>query len=464
MKLLNKIFNKIFNILFLDGNKNGLKILYFLGLDLYFYTLPIFYLQNRKPFTKLRRLRGQKKNPIIVYTVSELDGRFDRVNKVSENDDDLVVFQYPARNSYVEEYFFKSYARVPIGFYEDARQRYIKPDNLENRRKYGEHCKKLLQLLQKMTGKISFFCSGSNNDRWLVEMIVEAQAQGISWVVCEREGTSTDLGYEKEGLGFKISNSVVAHYHFLANDKHTKMFLDSKTDSVRMCKTIGDLDTDWWFHFDKTRIMKKFEALDKYKKVVLFLTFGERNYIEPTLFPERNDITWKPLLMDCENVLIDFAQKNPDILVIYRMGHKEDKNLAFLRAIKELKIENIIQSDRATSSFSDIAVRSDLIIGFQSTAMYEAMFTDKPILQVFWHILDFLNHETEILPIGNTGACKVATSPKSLSDYLDLFSKDSLAVDQKELAARKSAIEIMFVNADGKMAERFIDELKQLSR
>ena len=290
-----------------------------------------------------------------------------------------------------------------------------------------------------------------------------AQERGTSFVIQEREGTCSDLGYEMEGRGYRDSGSIVAHYHYLANDKHRIMFEKAKTPSVRELKTLGELDTDWWFHHEKSKIFERFPEWNRFRKVVLFLTFGERNYIEPTLFPNNPELTWRPLITDCEDVVFDFAKNNPDVLVIYRMGHKEDNNAKFLNRVAEAGLQNIVPSDRGTP-YCEVAVRADFIIGFQSTAMYEAMFTDKPIVQVFWHIPALLNQETDTLPMAELGGCKVARSKDQLALFLDQWVKNDPAavVSESELAKRKYTRELMFHNADGKVAERFLIEIKSL--
>jgi hypothetical protein len=460
---MKEIISKAFNYSFVLRPHPVLKLLYRLKLDLILFTLPVFIYNNRRSFLKLARLKLKGKSPKIVYFCNESDHRFDRFHGLSRSDDSLVVFKFLIYLANVEVYYFVSYAAKPIGFYEDARYRYIEPSNFQNRLNYRKYVHKLFDLLEFFTGKINLFLSGSNNDRYVVEMIHVAQERGTSWVVQEREGTGTDLTYKMESIGFKESGSVVAHYHFLANDKHSECFENAKTDSVRFTKTLGELDTDQWFYQDLEVIKQKYSAWDRYRKVLLFLTFGERNYIEPTSFPNNPELSWKPLIKDCEDVIFDFAKSNPDVLVLYRMGHKEDLNERFLNRVKDAALTNVISSTRETP-FIEIAHRSDMIVGFQTTALFEAMFLDKPIIQVNWHIPSILNPETDLLPINVYNACVTANSKSEFHSLLEdwIAGRPVMSITDEIMQNRKKTREIMFHNADGRVSERFLLEIKKL--
>jgi len=416
---------------------------------------------NRKSLLKLLGLKLRGKSPGIVLFSTESDRRFNRFYELSLADESLVVFRFLIQLVNVEIYYFSSYAAKPIGFYEDARFRYIEPNNLENRKRYRGYISRLFNALEFFTGKVDLFLSGSNNDRYVVEMIEVAQSRGTSWVVQEREGTGTDLTYKMESIGFRDSGSVVAHYHFLANDKHKECFENAKTSTVRFTKTLGELDTDQWFHQDLSFIKEKYSSWDSFSKVVLFLTFGERNYIEPTSFPNHPNLTWKPLIKDCEDVIFEFARAHPDILILYRMGHKEDLNARFLDRVEKAELRNIQSSTRETP-FIEVAHRADLIIGFQTTALFESMFLEKPIIQVEWHIPEIVKPETDLLPINTHGACLTAHSKAEFAMLLEAWERGGpeIEVDAKMMEGRKKTREIMFHQADGRVSERFLVEIK----
>lgn len=451
--------------LFASAPHRGVRFLHSLNLDLDLYSLPLIYIYNLRSIKRLKRLQKAGKNPKVVFFSMESDGRFDRMYQLSFQDDDVVFFRIPIHTFAVENIFFESYAKKGCGFYEDSRQKYILPDNLDNRLKYRAHMMTFLKKVEKMiNSKVSLYLSGSGNDRYVQELITAFQDHGGSWVVCEREGTGTNFTYQIEGECFRQSGSVQAHYIFCANDKHRAMFDMARTPSVKEIKVLGELDSDFWFHWDRKFIRKQYADWDKYKRKVLFLTFGLRNYIEPYIFPQYPDMNWKTLLSETEDEMFEFAKRNPDILVFYKMGHIEDNNKVFIDRCQAAGLVNVVPLTRVFPC-EELILYSDLIIGFQTTAMFEAMFSDKAIFQLNWAIPSQLDPSENLLPISNLGACKVMNSKDELRASLDRWvsgDKSFVELTPEILAARKTTREIMFWKADGRVAERGMVEIKRI--
>ena len=93
---------------------------------------------------------------------------------------------------------------------------------------------------------------------------------------------------------------------------------------------VGELDTDWWFHWDRSFSRRQYREWDKYERRVLFLTFGIRNYVESYAFPDNPEFNWQRLLTEAEDSVFEFASKHRDVLVFYKMGHIEDNNPLFI--------------------------------------------------------------------------------------------------------------------------------------
>lgn len=464
-KIPNYLINKFMSYFFYNSPKYGLKILFFFKIDIYLYSIPLFISNNISQFKRLYKLKREGKNPKIVLWNKEGDGRFDRISKFAEanNDERSVWFMFKTQVVSAESIIFNSYNKKGCGFYEDSRQKYILPDNYNNRINYRKYLHKLFNFLEIFTGKINYFLAGSNNDRYVIEFIYVLQERGGSSIICEREGTGCDFTYKNEAICFKTSQSIQAHYIFTANEKHREMFEYSKLPSVKVVKALGELDTDFWFYWDRKFKHKFYKKWNKYDKKILFLTFGNRNYIETYLYPQYPDLNWNTLLADSEDVIFNFAKENPNVLIFYKMGHFEDHNHNFMEKCRTEQLNNIVPLDRSFSC-NELILYSDLIIGFQTTAIFESMFSDKTIFFLYWAIPDILNPETQILPIANSGACKVIRSKQQFYEYLRLWKKgdSELLPSNEELEKRVLTREIMFQDADGKVAERYFLELNKL--
>lgn len=443
-----------------------LNLLYTLGWDISLFATPYFMAHNRDNLCRLKRLRSQGYKPLIVYFSKEGDGRFDRLYELSkaESNTESVWFQFPIQAAATEAIIFKSHSERGCGFYEDARMKYIDPINEQNRDRYRDYLDRFISKLEKITGKIDFFFSGSNHDRYVVEMVYVAQQRGIEWIVAEREGTGTQYTYNKEAICFKESKTVTADYFITANEGHKYMFQYSRRESVKDIFVIGELDTDWWFHWDRNFSRKEYRTWDKYERHVLFLTFGIRNYVESYNFPNNPEFNWIQLLADAEDEVFKFACNHRDILVFYKMGHKEDNNPIFLERCAKAGLTNIVPLDRSFSC-NELILYSQLVIGFQTTAMYEAMFSDNPLFYVEWAIHPNIDRKTMLLPLADSGAVTTIRSKTQFGEMLERWAigdPEVCEVSPNQKEARIRTRETMFNNADGRVAERVWEKLQEL--
>lgn len=443
-----------------------LRLLFRLGLDVPLFVVPYFKSHNQEALRRLRHLRAQGHSPAIIYFSMESDGRFERLYALSKDpaNTSAVLFQFPIKTAAAENLIFESHSKRGCGFYEDARMKYIAPINEENRANYRAYLERFFDALEDVTGKIDFFMSGSNHDRYVVEMVSVAQKRGIEWVVSEREGTGTQFSYKNEARCYRESATVTADYFFLSNEGHRYMFDFSRSESVKDLFVIGDMDSDWWFHWSRDFSRKEYRVWDKYEKRVLFLTFGTRNYVEPYAFPDNPEFNWIQLLAEAEDEVFQFACRHRDVLVFYKMGHKEDNNPLFLEKCASAGLTNVVPLDRSFPC-NELILYSNLVIGFQTTAMYEAMFSDNPLFYIEWAIHPDLDRKTMMLPFADSGACTVIRSKHEFGAMLERWvgeDPDVCRVGSAELEARVRARETMFFNADGKVAERAWGKLQEL--
>jgi hypothetical protein len=318
--------------------------------------------------------------------------------------------------------------------------------------------------LEKVTGRIDFFLAGSNHDRYVVEMVSVGQKRGIEWVISEREGTGTEYTYQNEAECNERSVTVTADYFIMANEGHKYMFDFGRRETVKDIFVVGELDTDWWFHWDRNFSRKEYRDWDKYQKRVLFLTFGIRNYVSPYAFPDNPEFNWIQLLAEAEDEVFEFACRHRDVLVFYKMGHVEDNNPLFMARCAEAGLTNVVPLDRSFPC-NELILYSNLVIGFQTTAMYEAMFSDNPLFYIEWAIHPDIDRKTMLLQLADSGACTTVRSKESFRVMLEQWANGDPQVCQvspQELAARIRTRETMFLNADGHVAERVWDKLQEL--
>lgn len=443
-----------------------LRLLFKLRLDISLFAIPYIRSYNHGGLRRLRQLREQGHDPVVIFFSMEGDGRFERLYEISKDPSNTrsVWFLFPIQASVTEVLIFRSFIEKGCGFYEDARLQYISPGNDENRANYRAYLRRFFNALERLTGKIDFFMSGSNHDRYVVEMIAEAQSRGIEWICSEREGTGTEYTYQNEAECLRESATVTADYFIMANEGHKYMFDFSRRPSVKDIFVIGELDTDWWFQWDRKFTRKEYRAWDAYERSVLFLTFGIRNYVSPYAFPNNPEFNWIQLLAEAEDEIFEFASRHRDVLVFYKMGHMEDNNPIFLARCAAAGLVNVVPLDRSFPC-NELILYSELVIGFQTTAMYEAMFSENPLFYIEWAIHPDINRKTMLLPLAESGACTTIHSKQHFHAMLERWvERDPSVFDvsQEMREARVRARETMFHLANGQVAERAWEKIGEL--
>ena len=428
-KIIKRLTFIFLNRFFYQEPRSLLRLLYRWNLDIPLFAIPYFYIANFSNLKKLKRLKASGKSPAIIYFAVENDGRFDRLYEMSKaaDVDNSVWFCFPRECISTEAIIFESFARRKSDFYEDARMKYIEPGNDENRARYRQYLNRFFPAFERLTGKIDFFMSGSNHDRYVVEMVAVAQSRGIEWIVAEREGTGTKFSYKNEAECYKQSKCVTADYFFTANAGHKYMFDHSRQASVKEVSVVGELDTDWWFHWDRSFSRRQYREWDKYERRVLFLTFGIRNYVESYAFPDNPEFNWQRLLTEAEDSVFEFASKHRDVLVFYKMGHIEDNNPLFIARCAKAGLTNIVPLDRSFPC-NELILYSQLIIGFQSTATFESMFSDAPIFYLDWAIPEGIDREEMLLPIADLGACTPIKSQAHFDEMLNKWEQGDASI------------------------------------
>lgn len=477
MSLLSQIKNSLkkaearaYNFIYSRPNFTGLRLLAKIYADVWFLPLYFFTLQNRKRLGKYLRIRLSGAKPKVVFVTTEGDGRFRRLLQLTDAgpQDKVFVFEMPIMCFATELRFFQDhfwefckttgrndrYVDVFACYYDEANQK--------NRVAYRKVAGQILSIFRFFFDP-KLIVSGSGADHYAVELIRIARARGVKWMICEREGSQSKHQSVVLGKLFAATNPLIVDSIVVTNPLHEQSFKIASNHSPETnVIMLGELRSDRWVDVARKKQFTHpfYNEWNKFEKKVLFLVFGERSYIEPMDHPHISG-DWCALLVDMEDVMLDFAMKNPNSLVFYKMGHMEDNNAAYLKRVADAGLKNVVALDRIFPC-EELIQYSDLIVGFQTTAVFESMFTDKPIFYPFWHFPPEVNPDVDILPIHSTGAVYTITSKEMFLDYMQKWQHDSLPPLANQAVNRKKWREYYFHQPDGHVSERVIDEIYRL--
>lgn len=292
---------------------------------------------------------------------------------------------------------------------------------------------------------------------WVREFLEVARDHGVTRVVLDKEGTISPYSFEKHSAQIREKFPFMSDNLLVWSERQKQFWI--KSGAPEECiKIVGQPRSD--FFFQKNRWLSR-EALklNEFRKHVLYFTFDIDAYIN--VFPaeeiEREGYSWLPLRNEINDVLLDFAKQHDDVCITIKV-HPQQADIGFMRDFVEgLNLPNIRLAEGAAIS-NQLIVNSDLIIGFQTTALIESMLIHTPIFYTGWGQTEqkVRNH---LIPFHESSGIEKIGSKADLMCKLEMWIKgDSVG---GELSERKAFTDI-WLNADGNVSSRIAEILKMV--
>jgi hypothetical protein len=245
--------------------------------------------------------------------------------------------------------WFNEYAAEKNHRYVDPLARYYSAENLKNRVKYKSKTDLISTILLKINCDAVLIASADDTINF--ELIRSLNEKEIKVVLVEREGTHSNISSKKLAQLYLETSPLTADLFFCANENHLNCYLDASLENSKGY-IAGELRADIWFNRDFNYSNEFFNKLKSFDKLVTYLAFGEKNYIEPCFHPNVNG-TWSNLSSSITEVLSDAIKNNPKVMFVYKMGHVEDFNKSEINklATYELCYGNQFHVKKTTNNF-----------------------------------------------------------------------------------------------------------------
>jgi hypothetical protein len=377
--------------------------------------------------------------PRFYRAAKELTSRGVKLGFLSRRYFDLIFKRYlwDYMNEGLRNY--GEYALSKYGRYSKERGLY-KKDCVEFIELLGRHCASRVVVLPKY------------NDDYTLEVIEAFNTKGWKVIVYDREGTVTpERLREISPIVAKIAPvcDVVVVYNAMHQAFFESVFNLSGIRPTPNLKMIGNPSSDDWFDFES----KPTYLWNGSSKRVLFFAFGAFSYVYGYEYLKDKSEVWGDFLCELHAVLDQFMKKSSDAILMYKRSPKQNRD--YWEGSEELLLcENVIVPNVTVNS-NQLIFESDVVLAFQTTALIDAMHTNKPIIYCAWG-RRYAELRTELIDfesIAKTGAIVHADSPARLLHYLSMPIND-FNINQN---ARKIAREMFTNNHDGKVSDRFAD-------
>lgn len=313
-----------------------------------------------------------------------------------------------------------------------------------------QFARRFTQRLVRETG-LHALITPSDTFYYLRPIIEELRALGVPTVVQDKEGTiapSALMDEHARVLAERYPPIADAYYFWNANVRDYWRKIGAPEDKMRV---LGQPRSDFFFHEERWPTKSRM-GLTEGKRLVVFFTYEADAYLRTT--EVLADRPWKPLRDATHQALRQLARERDDLEVVIK-AHPQQLDLADVETEFAADPLPNVRVTAGAGTASHLIVRADVIVGFQSTVMIEAMLTRKPVIYAGWGPVHDANSKG-LVPIHTSGGCLLPKNGDELARQLRDALDGKLAPSPEMQRARRAFTDRYFYGADGHVAERVL--------
>lgn len=300
--------------------------------------------------------------------------------------------------------------------------------------------------------KLSGFLTPSDSFFWIREPIGILKEFGISCLVIDKEGTISPHSMEHH------SRQLQEFYPFMSDaiivwSERQRDFWQRTGVPAEKIVVAGQPRSD--FFFDSSLWMSRKRLLPPGKRFILFFTFETDAYA-----PVPGEHIWRELRNDIHQSLIECAKGYPDHLFVVKTHPQQQDRAQVQQEFEKTGLKNILVLHGPQVS-RHLIVHADLVLGFQTTALIEAILAGKRVAYAEWS-QEVCQNRHHLIPFHEAGGIDLLRSRGELDELLrSLLARDDFSLPPGAAAARRPFVDIYIPNADGNVSRRVLTEVKR---
>jgi hypothetical protein len=297
---------------------------------------------------------------------------------------------------------------------------------------------------------IKGFVCPSDSFFWIREIIVLLREIDIPCVVVDKEGTISPHSMENHSRQITERYPFMSDWILVWSERQRKFWKRTGVDGSRILVT-GQPRSD--FFFNKNFWLPKKQFLSGCKRMVLFFTFETDAYA-----PVPGDHIWRELRNDIHSSLLSLAAAYPDVSFIVKTHPQQIDRFEVEKEFIVHELDNISVL-HGPELARHLIVHADVVVGFQTTGLIEAMLAGKRVVYTEWsdEVCANLHH---LIPFHEAQGIDIARSRREFEDIMDsMLRSRSFDTPRECTQARKPFVDIYIPNADGKASIRVLQHL-----
>ena len=324
----------------------------------------------------------------------------------------------------------------------------------ENRMRYREECRLIFNRLQQRFHP-DLIVTANDNFYWVREFILVAREYGVPTVILDKEGTSSPHAFEAEARRARELTPCTSDHVFVWSERQKTYWQKRDVEADRIT-VIGQPRSDLFYTEKRHDIDELFLSV---KPLVTFFSYHDDAYI-PEDLALKEGLNWCGMKTETHDEVYRLAQEHKDYNFVVKT-HPQQPDLADLQSRYRLDNLRVIGGSALAN---ELIQRSELIIAFQTTAVIEAMFLNKPVIYTYWDAL-LPRLQEDLLPFHRAKGILVARSLEEFHQICTRFldgDRNVFGFSEDELKARERFVNEYLYRPDGHVCERFYSSIEQL--
>lgn len=275
-----------------------------------------------------------------------------------------------------------------------------------------------------------------------------AHEMGVPFIVLQKETAISPYTMTEDARVIGEALPFIGDIMIVCSDNHKQFWLNTGAKAEKIIVT-GQPRFDFYHYPQRWKTLGSLGVnFAKTLPIVLFLSYDVGAYSpDGVLTP-----TWTQLLDETEAVLINAAKQGHINLLIKPHPQQQGitENQQRLRKMSGDMWGETVQWVSGGFDTRHLIVNAQIVVGFQTTALFEAMAANKTVIYTFWTqaIARFIK---DILPFHEMGnAILVSRSPKELENYL--LSENDITLTDVQKQERRYEAEKQMGLLDGQAA------------
>ena len=307
-------------------------------------------------------------------------------------------------------YFYQAARRVFPAPVFDGLETFHAPEYANARARWASAARRLLHELY-LSFPFDAIIAPSDTFFYLRDVVAAAHELGMPFIVLQKETTIAPQTMATHAQNIGRWFPFIGDLMLVCSERHKQFWLNSGADPAKIGVT-GQPRFDLYAHPEQKRSWADLGVrVSQDQTAILFFSYDLGAYS-----PEGEMIarTWEELRSQTEQSLIHLARQGYTILVKPHPQQNLRGEAQRLRALSGALWGRGVQLLDADLDTRHVILNADIVVAFQTTALFEAMAVSKPVIYTFWSA-PVHRYAQDLIPFHQVSdALHCVTSPEEL--------------------------------------------------